>query len=579
MIRFFGVPALLLCTGLPVVAASAQQTDSAVEWVRANAIRLHTTEPGRGFDDLQALKPIIGNARIVSLGEATHGTREFFQLKHRILEFLATEMGFTIFSIEANMPEAYRLNDYVLNGTGDPAALLRGMYFWTWDTEEVLDMIRWMRAFNASGRGRVQFTGFDMQTATVALDIVQQFVRRFDSTHVTTVRDASARIPATSGAGGAFGVGTATFPVALAAGKRVRFTGYIRTEGVTTGFAGLWWRVDGTPGSPPLAFDNMATRGATGTADWRPFTIELPVDASARNNVFGMLMPGNGTAWFDDLTIELDGKPFTGSTPFDLGFESASLQGLFTGGTGYRVTLDSSVAHGGRQSLRMTRVAPVDSAPPVDRMAPATQWAELLLHLERNRGSYRALGASDREIDWAIQNARVVLQAVQMRLGLVTRDRSMALNVKWILDQNPDAKIVLWAHDGHVARGGFLYRSMGQELHAMYGSQMVVMGFAFNRGSFQAVGARGGGLQNFTVGPAPSGSLDALLGAAGIPLFALDLRNAPAWLRAERPTRQIGSMFGSETESNYLMRMSAPAAFDVLLFVENTTAARPNARR
>jgi erythromycin esterase len=42
-------------------------------------------------------------------------------------------MGFTIFSIEANMPEAYRLNDYVLNGTGDPAQLIHGMYFRTWE--------------------------------------------------------------------------------------------------------------------------------------------------------------------------------------------------------------------------------------------------------------------------------------------------------------------------------------------------------------------------------------------------------------------------------------------------------------
>jgi hypothetical protein len=71
-----------------------------------------------------------------------------------MLEFLATEMGFTIFSIEANMPEAYRLNDYVLNGNGDPAKLIKGMYFWTWDTQEVLDMVLWMREFNKSGKGR-----------------------------------------------------------------------------------------------------------------------------------------------------------------------------------------------------------------------------------------------------------------------------------------------------------------------------------------------------------------------------------------------------------------------------------------
>src|SRR5439155_8279177 len=123
------------------------------------------------------------------------------------------------------------------------------------------------------------------------------------------------------------------------------------------------------------------------------------------------------------------------------------------------------------------------------------------------------------------------------------------------------------------------YRSMGEELHDMYGPQMVVLGFAFNRGSFQAIGARGGGLQNFTVPAAPAGSFDALLGAAGIPLFALDLRNAPPSLRETRLTRQIGSMFANEAESSYSMRVSAPAIFDAILFVENTTAARPNVRR
>ena len=290
-------------------------------------------------------------------------------------------------------------------------------------------------------------------------------------------------------------------------------------------------------------------------------------------------MPGNGTAWFDDLTIELNGEPFTDASLFDLGFESASPRGFFTGGNGYRVTLDNTVAHSGRQSLRMTRVAAVDTAPPVDRTAVVAQWGDVLTRLERQRASYRALGATDRDIDWAIQNARVVLQAVQMRLNLVSRDRSMALNVKWILDQNPNAKIVLWAHNGHVARGPMSYRSMGQELHDMYGPQMVVLGFAFNRGSFQAIGARGGGLQNFTVAPAPDGSFDALLSTAGIPLFALDMRNAPPALRETRQTRQIGAVFSNETETNYFARVSAPSIFDAIFFVENTTAARPVVRR
>src|SRR5258708_3480016 len=145
------------------------------QWIRSTAIPLTSPVAGHGFDDMQPLKKVVGAARIVSLGEATHGSREFFQLKHRMVEFLATQMGFTIFSIEANMPEAYKLNDFVLNGNGDPAKLIKGMYFWTWDTQEVLEMVLWMREFNKFGKGRVQFTGFDIETPNVPADNVHDF--------------------------------------------------------------------------------------------------------------------------------------------------------------------------------------------------------------------------------------------------------------------------------------------------------------------------------------------------------------------------------------------------------------------
>src|SRR5207253_4402222 len=174
--------AFLLCTGMPAVTAHGQQSDLTTEWIRANAIRLSTTEAGRGFADMQALKPLIGNARIVSLGEATHGTREFFQLKHRMLEFLVIEMGFTVFAIEASMPEGFDVNEYVLTGKGDPAKALAGLYFWTWDTEEVLDLIRWMRRYNqdSSHTKKVKFFGFDMQVAHVAVTNVEVYLQRVD---------------------------------------------------------------------------------------------------------------------------------------------------------------------------------------------------------------------------------------------------------------------------------------------------------------------------------------------------------------------------------------------------------------
>ena len=175
---------------LAELAAEREPKPAELEWLRKNAIAFETEKAGSGFDDLQPLKTIVGDARIVGLGEATHGTAEFFRMKHRLVEFLASEMGFTHFAIEANMPEAYRVNDYVLNGNGDPKALLRGMYFWTWDTEEVLDMILWMRQFNASGKGRIQFLGFDMQTAAVAAENARGFVAEVDPDFAKEVAEA-----------------------------------------------------------------------------------------------------------------------------------------------------------------------------------------------------------------------------------------------------------------------------------------------------------------------------------------------------------------------------------------------------
>ncbi len=168
--------------------------DEQLAWVMDRAIPFRTAEPGTGVDDLMPLKEIIGDARIVALGEGTHGTREFFKMKHRLTQFLAQEMGFTVFAIEANMPEARPVNAYVLRGEGDPRQALAGMYFWTWNTQEVLDMIEWMRQYNASGKGRIEFWGFDMQTPHVAMDSVQSFVARLDPAYTDSVIEAYRKI-------------------------------------------------------------------------------------------------------------------------------------------------------------------------------------------------------------------------------------------------------------------------------------------------------------------------------------------------------------------------------------------------
>ena len=79
-----------------------------VRWITEHAIPLRTVDPAADGADLMPLKEVFGDARILALGEATHGASEFFTLKNRLVRFLAEELGFTVFTIEANLPEAYR---------------------------------------------------------------------------------------------------------------------------------------------------------------------------------------------------------------------------------------------------------------------------------------------------------------------------------------------------------------------------------------------------------------------------------------------------------------------------------------
>ncbi|WP_300603679.1 erythromycin esterase family protein [Niabella sp.] len=179
-----GVDIATLAKTIP--AAYAPQPDQ-LTWIRTNAVPLTTVYAGNGFADLQPLKHFVGDARIVSLGECTHGTSEIFSMKHRLLEFLVSEMKFNIFAIEANMAETNGMNDYVLRGTGNPEHLLDTMYFWTWNTKEVKDMMTWMRGYNqAHPNAPVQFTGFDMQMGKGAADNLERFAKQYAGSLVAT---------------------------------------------------------------------------------------------------------------------------------------------------------------------------------------------------------------------------------------------------------------------------------------------------------------------------------------------------------------------------------------------------------
>lgn len=111
-------------------------------------------------------------------------------------------------------------------------------------------------------------------------------------------------------------------------GKRVRMTGYMKSENVAE-WAGFWFRVDQAGTDERLAFDNMQNRAIKGNSDWQKYEVVLDVSEKASNIAYGALLVGTGQIWFDNINFEIvdNSVPVTGQIfatqdgPVNLDFE------------------------------------------------------------------------------------------------------------------------------------------------------------------------------------------------------------------------------------------------------------------
>ena len=115
--------------------------------------------------DYDALLALVGDARIVLLGEASHGTHEFYRERVRITKRLISERGFTAVAIEGDWPDAYRVNRFVSGARADPDAQdalggFRRFPTWMWRNADVLDFVGWLRAHNQGRHHSARKTGF-----------------------------------------------------------------------------------------------------------------------------------------------------------------------------------------------------------------------------------------------------------------------------------------------------------------------------------------------------------------------------------------------------------------------------------
>lgn len=137
--------------------------------------------------DYDPLLQMVGDASVVLLGEATHGTREFYQARADITRRLIQEKNFNAVAVEADWPDAYRVNRYLRGLSDDRHATdalddFQRFPLWMWRNSEIVALVEWLRAYNRAQRpaAAVGFYGLDLYSLYSSLAAVVTYLERLD---------------------------------------------------------------------------------------------------------------------------------------------------------------------------------------------------------------------------------------------------------------------------------------------------------------------------------------------------------------------------------------------------------------
>lgn len=139
-------------------------------------------------DQYEVLMELIGDARFVLLGEASHGTHEFYLERAAITKWLMTEKGFSILAIEADWPNSARVHRYICGSTADASANealsgFRRFPTWMWRNTVMLQFVEWLRSFNKEmnlKRAPIGFYGMDLYNLHASIEAVLKYLDKVD---------------------------------------------------------------------------------------------------------------------------------------------------------------------------------------------------------------------------------------------------------------------------------------------------------------------------------------------------------------------------------------------------------------
>jgi len=181
-----------------IAAACSSKVEDAINPAGTNAA---LTLPQTGITALQSEKDLdvllnqIGNAQYVLLGEASHGTAEFYTWRAAITRRLIQEKGFNLVAVEGDWPAAYEVNRYIRGDQNAPSATAALQSFqrwptWMWANQEIADLTEWLRQYNqGQGSNKIGFYGLDVYSLWESLEAISKF-KEADAATLAAVRNA-----------------------------------------------------------------------------------------------------------------------------------------------------------------------------------------------------------------------------------------------------------------------------------------------------------------------------------------------------------------------------------------------------
>ena len=148
-------------------------------------------------EDYDRVMDLVGDARFVLLGEASHGTHEFYRERAEITKRLIQEKGFTAIAVEADWPDAYRVNRYVRRENNDVDAIealtdFKRFPTWMWRNTVVVEFVEWLRAHNdtlSPGATKIGFYGLDLYSLRASMEAVLRYLEKIDPETAKQARD------------------------------------------------------------------------------------------------------------------------------------------------------------------------------------------------------------------------------------------------------------------------------------------------------------------------------------------------------------------------------------------------------